>query len=118
MSILISLTHATDDPDRSTVAFVVATAAVAAEQETAIFLSTNGVELARKGVAATVHEDGFAALGDLMEGFVEAGGSILVCSPCAKKRGIGEGDLVPGATIVGGATVIELMVNGAQTLTY
>jgi len=118
MSILISVTHAADDPDRATVAFVIASAAVASDQQTTVFLSTEGVRLAKEGIAGEIHEEGFAPLGELMDNFVGAGGEILVCSPCAKKRGIGEGDLIAGATIVGGARIVELMTAGAQTLTY
>ena len=42
----ISLTRAKEDADRATVAFVVANAAVGCEQETMVFLSTEGVRLA------------------------------------------------------------------------
>lgn len=118
MSILISITHGDDDADKATVGFVVASAAAASAQETTVFLSSNGAWLAKKGEAGKIHEEGFAPLADLMEGFLEAGGSLLVCSPCAKKRGIGEDDVVDGAQIVGGGTVVEIMARGAATLTY
>ncbi len=49
---------------------------------------------------------------------LEPGGSFLVCSPCAKKRGIGEGDLIEGATIVGGATLVALLADGASSLSF
>ena len=39
--------------------------------------------------------------GRLMANYVEAGGSIYVCSPCFKKRGLAENNLVDGAKIVG-----------------
>ena len=69
-------------------------------------------------MAETLHEEGFSPLGDLVSGFVEAGGKILVCSPCAKKRGIGEGDLIEGASIVGGATLVALLADGAGSLSF
>ncbi len=118
MSILISITRGADDADKATVGFVVASAAVASAQDTTVFLSSNGATLGRKGEAATIHEEGFAPLAELLDGYLEAGGALLVCSPCAKKRGIGEADLVPGARIVGGAAVVEIMAAGAATLTY
>ena len=82
----ISLTRSLDDPDRATVAFVIANAAVASGQETMVFLSVEGVRLAVAGTADAIHEEGFQPLKDLMASFVEAGGTILVCSPCFKKR--------------------------------
>jgi predicted peroxiredoxin len=110
----VSLTCAHDNRDRATVAFVVANASAASDKETLVFLSTEGVRLAVQGAAADVHEDGFAPLAELMENFVKAGGKIFVCSPCFKKRGLDETKLVPGATIVGGAKLVEfLTMDGA-----
>ncbi len=117
-SILVSLASSHSDPDRATVAFVVAGAATASAQDTTVFLSADGAWLGRKGEANKIHEEGFAALTDLMTGFVEAGGKIIVCSPCAKKRNIAEADLVDGAVIAGGAAVVALMAGGAQTISY
>jgi predicted peroxiredoxin len=114
----VSLTHAKDDPDRATVAFVVAGAAAAADQETIVFLSTEGVRLAAPGYADDIHEAGFAPLRELMASFAKAGGHIFVCSPCFKKRGLDETKLVPGAVIVGGAKLVEFLSEGAPCVSY
>ncbi|MEO7061815.1 MAG: DsrE family protein [Lapillicoccus sp.] len=116
--LVINLTHSSDDVDRTSVAMVVAGAAVASAQQTSVFLSSEGVRLAHKGVAETLHEEGFAPLGELVSSYVEAGGTFLVCSPCAKKRGIGEDDLIEGATIVGGASLVALLAKGAASLSF
>src|SRR3954449_10553386 len=100
---VVSLTCAKDNPDKATVAFVVANAAAAYDQETVVFLSTEGVRLAVRGYADDVAEEGFAPLTDLMANFAGAGGKIYVCSPCFKRRKLDEAALVPGAVIVGGA---------------
>jgi uncharacterized protein len=114
----VSLTRATEDPDRATVAFVIANAAVGSDQETTMFLSTEGVQLAVQGAADGVHEDGFLPLKDLIAAFAEAGGTIWVCSPCFKKRGLDETKLVPGAKIVGGALLVELLSRGTPCVSY
>jgi len=114
----VSLTHAADDPDRATVAFVVANAALGSEQDTLVFLSTEAVRLSQRGYADDIHEDGFAPLADLMSAFVAGGGSILVCSPCFKKRGLDEGNLVDGATIAGGAKLVEFLAGGTPSVSY
>jgi predicted peroxiredoxin len=114
----VSLTHSTDNCDRATVAFVVANAAVASGQETMVFLSIEGVRLAVQGAADGIHVDGFQPLKDLMASFVEAGGTILVCSPCFKKRALDADKLVPGATIVGGARLVEFLSQGAASVSY
>jgi predicted peroxiredoxin len=115
---VVALTRAKDDPDRATVAFVVANAAVASERETIVFLSIEGVRLSQKGYADDIHETGFAPLKDLMAQFVAAGGKIYVCSPCFKKRGLDETNLVEGAVIVGGAKLVEFMADGAPSISY
>ena len=114
----VSLTHAKDDPDKSTVAFVIANAAVGSDQETVVFLSTEGVRLAVQGYADHIHEEGFAPLKDLMANFAAAGGTIYVCSPCFKKRGLDENKLVAGAKIVGGAKLVEFLAGGAPCVSF
>jgi predicted peroxiredoxin len=117
-SIVINLTQGSNDVDRASVAMVVAGAAIASAQETTVFLSSDGARLAAKGFADDLHEEGFAPMADLIESFVSAGGTFLVCSPCAKKRGIGEEDLIAGAKIVGGATLVALLAAGAAALSF
>ena len=114
----VSLTFAKDNTDKATVAFVVANAAAASNQQTLVFLSIEGVRLSQKGFADGIHEEGFAALKDLMDNFVKAGGTIWVCSPCFKKRKLDENNLVAGATIVGGAKLVEFLSDGTPCISY
>lgn len=116
----VSLTCAKDNTDKATVAFVVANAAVASDKDTMVFLSTDGVHLAAKGCAEGIHEAGFSPLAELMENFLKAGGKIFVCSPCFKKRGYSEDNLIAGATIVGGAKLVEFLTTdgGSACVTY
>lgn len=114
----INLTRSSDDADRSTVALVVANAAVASGKNTVIFLSSEGVRLAVKGVADTINEEGFQPMATLLQNFLAAGGTIWVCSPCFKKRGFAEGDLIAGATIVGGAKFVEFLTNESASISY
>ena len=115
---VVNLTCSSDNSDEATVAFVVANAAVASEKDTLVFLSIEGVRLSQRGFADNIHEEGFAPLRDLMANFVKAGGKIFVCSPCFKKRGLDEGNLVDGALIVGGAKLVEFMSGGVSSLSY
>ena len=114
----VNLTCAKDNPDRATVAFVIANAAIGSGKETLVFLSIEGVRLAQKGYADDVREEGFAPLKELMASFTKAGGTILVCSPCFKKRKLDEGELVSGATIAGGARLVEFLSDGSPCVSY
>jgi uncharacterized protein len=114
----VSLTHAKDNTDKTTVAFVVANAALGSGKETMVFLSVEGVRLAQRGYADEIREEGFAPLRELMDNFAKAGGTIYVCSPCFKKRKLDENALVSGATIVGGAKLVEFLSNGGACVSY
>ena len=114
----VMLSYAKDNTDKSTVAFVIANAALGSEKDTTVFLTTEGVQLSQKGYADDVHEDGFLPLKELMDNFAEAGGTILVCAPCFRKRGLDEGNLVEGARIVGGAVLVELLSDGTPCISY
>ena len=116
----VNLTCAKDNADKATVAFVVATAAVASDKETVVFLSTEAVRLATPEYAADIHEEGFAPLAQLMDAFAAAGGKIYVCSPCFKKRGLNEERVIPGAVMVGGAKLVECLSTegGSPSISY
>lgn len=114
----VSLTCAKDDTDRATVAFVVANAALGSGQETLVFLSTEAVRLAEKGYADDIHEEGFSPLKSLMDSFVEAGGTIYVCAPCFKKRGLNESAVLKGIQVVGGAKLVEFLSGGTPCISY
>jgi predicted peroxiredoxin len=88
------------------------------DKDTLVFLSTEGVRLAVRGYADDIHEASFAPLKELMTNFAAAGGKIYVCSPCFKKRGLDESWLVAGATIVGGAKLVEFLSSGSPSVSY
>lgn len=115
---LVNLTWAKNDPDKATVAFVVANAALASDQETVVFLSTEGVRLSQQGYADDIAEPGFKPLQELIELFTEGGGQVWVCSPCFKRRELDENRLIAGATIVGGAKMVEFISQGAGSVSY
>jgi predicted peroxiredoxin len=114
----VNLTRAKDNTDKATVGFVVANAALGSAKETLVFLSIEGVRLSQKGFADDIREEGFAPLKELMENFAKGGGKIFVCSPCFKKRKLDENNLVAGATIVGGAKLVEFMGDSCPSVSY
>ena len=114
----VNLSFAKDNTDKATVAFVIANAAVASDKETVVFLSIEGVRVAQKGYADDLHEEGFSPLRELLHNFVQAGGKVWVCSPCFNKRKLDPDALVEGATIVGGAKLVEFLSDGAACVSY
>ena len=64
--ILSVATHATDDPTKSTLAFVTAVGALGAGKEVSIALLGEGAYIAKEAVAKSIHGVGFPPLTDLM----------------------------------------------------
>ncbi len=65
--ILAVATHATDDPTKSTLAFITAIGALGAGKEVTIGLIGEGVYLAKEAIAKTVHGVGFPPLPELID---------------------------------------------------
>lgn len=117
-TMLIHATHGSEDPERATLAFIVGNVAASAEQETVVLLTIEGVRLATKGYADTIHKEGFQPLSEVVASFVANGGQIWVCGTCARPRGISEADLIAGARIVTAAQAVELLASGAASLSF
>jgi predicted peroxiredoxin len=116
--LLINLTTAQDSPDKTTVAFVVANAGLAAEQEVVIFLNVEAVRLVIPGYADEINTAGFKPLKELLASFTENGGKLWVCPPCFNARGLDKDNIVAGAIFAGGAAVVEFLGQGAASLSY
>ena len=76
------------------------------------------VWLGTKGGADGIAAHGLTPLVDLMKEFSANGGKVWPCGACTKPRGITEGDLASGATIVGAATIIEAISKGATPVAF
>lgn len=116
--LLINLTTAKNDPDKTTVAFVVANAGIAAGQEVTIFLNVEGVRLATPGYTDDVAVAGFKPLTELINTFTSNGGQIWICPPCFNARGLNKEQVIAGTAFAGGAAVVELLGQGAASLSY
>src|ERR1043165_318238 len=113
--IMVHNTHGKDDIERASLTFVVANTALNSKQETMVLLTIEGVWVATKSYTDGLQANGFAPLSELIEQFVTNGGKLWVCGACAKPRNISPERLIKGAEIVGAATAVEALVNGAQS---
>src|SRR2546427_11692202 len=98
---VISLITGMEDPERVTVAFLVAVAAAEQGRPTLMFLTKEAVRLAVPGVAVGVACDGCPALPDLLDRYTKAGGRFLVCPICFDARRLDKGTLIVNAEIGG-----------------
>ncbi|MBE0682310.1 MAG: DsrE family protein [Anaerolineales bacterium] len=116
--LLINLTTAKDNADKTVVAFVIANAGVAAGQEVVIFLNVEAVRLATPGYADDILSEGFKPLKELLDSYLSNGGKLWVCPPCFNARSLDKDNLLPGTTFAGGAPVVEFLAQGAASLSY
>src|SRR5690349_23983439 len=114
----VTLRHAGDDPDAATMAFITASAAVASEKETLVFLTMEGVRLSPAGAIAAVKEPGLPPLREVVDKYLAAGGTILACGTCVKKRGLDEARLEPGVTIAGAPALVAFLSGGAASVSF
>lgn len=112
-TLLFPCSHAEDAPERATVPFIAAATAVAAGQHAVVVCTIDAVTLGVPGTVDRIEEDGMPPLADLARQLADGGGEIWLCSACATKRGItGEQELIPGASIVGAARIVEALTEG------
>ena len=86
MKTAISLTTGLEDPERVTVALLVAVGAAEHGHETLMFLTKEAVRLVLPGHAVGVACDGCPPLADLMQRYEAAGGRFLTCPLCFNSR--------------------------------
>jgi predicted peroxiredoxin len=113
--VVINLATGLEDPERVTVAFLVATAAAERGNELAMFLTKEAVRLAVPGVAEVVACDGCPPLSRLFQQFAEHGGRLLVCPICVKSRKIPE-QFVDNAELAGATPLWEWIGDEAATV--
>jgi predicted peroxiredoxin len=97
----VSLTTGLEDPEKVTVAFLVAVGAAEAGRGTLMFLTKEATRLAQAGTAQGVACEGCPPLGDLIKRYHETGGQLLVCPICFNARHLAQEALVDNATLGG-----------------
>ena len=98
---VISLTTGLEDPEKVTVAFLVAVGAAETGRPTLMFLTKEAVRLAMDGIAVGVACDGCPALPDLMKRYEAAGGRFYVCPICFNAKKLDQAQLIAGAELQG-----------------
>lgn len=114
--IVVNLATGLEDPERVTVAFLVAAAAVAKGKKATMFLTKEAVRLALPDHAQGVACEGCPPLERLFDQYGEGGGELLVCPYCFNARGLDESALVPNAAIGGATPLLDWIGEDAATV--
>ncbi len=117
-SLVVKATAGEDAPERCAQAFTVAATAVTAGISVSLWLTGESAWFALPGRAETFELPHSAPLAALLA-TVLAGGTVTLCTQCAARRAITEGDVIPGVRIAGAAAFVEeSLAEGAQALIY
>jgi predicted peroxiredoxin len=117
-SLVVKLTVGAESPEKANQAFMVAATALASGASVSLWLTGEATWFGVPGRAEALELPQATPLADLRD-TVLAGGTLTVCTQCAARRAIAEGDLVDGVRIAGATSFVEeALTEGAQALVY
>lgn len=112
---VISLTTGLEDPEKVTVAFLMAVAAAEQGRPTIVFCAKEAVRLTLTGVAKGIACDGCPSLPDLAKRYESAGGRYLVCPLCFNAKDLEDAELLSNAKLGGTVPLWEWIGDEAAT---
>jgi predicted peroxiredoxin len=115
---VISLTTGLEDPEKVTVAYLVAVGAAESGRDTLMFLTKEAVRLGLDGTAVGVACEGCPPLADLAKRYEAAGGRYFVCPVCFNAKQLDDTTLIAGAELQGTVPMWEWIGDGATTFSY
>lgn len=117
-SLVVKVTCGAEDAERCNQGFTVAAAAAASGADVSLWLTGEAAWFGLPGRAEEFALDLATPLDQLIAAVLTSG-TITVCSQCAARRGLVEGDLREGVRIAGAAVFAEQVLgDGVQALVY
>jgi predicted peroxiredoxin len=116
--LVIILTHGMEDPDRASMPFVMANAALAMDVKVTVILQGTAVFLCKKGTYECVLAPGLPPLKELMNSFIEQDGTLLVCHPCLNERHITKEMILDQAHLIKSARAVTEALEATNVITY
>jgi len=114
---LITLTQFGEDTDAVATPLALANAAQAAGEEVLLWLTMDGVELAKIGKAETLIPKSFAPVSDLLNSFIDNGGRVGICPPCGKTHDLNNENMISNSEWMGAVALLE-QSSGWRTLSF
>jgi uncharacterized protein involved in oxidation of intracellular sulfur len=116
--LVIISTIGSEDPEKATLPFVLATAAQSMDVVVTMILQASAVVIAKEGEAEKINAKGFMPVKKLLDTFMELGGTLMLCSPCLKERDITANDLIDGSTVIAAGSVVSEVLSATSVVTY
>lgn len=115
--LFVIVTHSTEH-ELSSVAFTIANGGLTAGLSVSVFLTSGGVDLARRRAVDLTEVRPLEPLKALMDDFLARGGTLYACTPCVRSRGYEDAELVPGTIVTGASVLHNAILEGAATLSF
>jgi predicted peroxiredoxin len=116
--LVVKLASGVEDAERVAQAFSVATTAVVSGVEVSLWLAGDAAWLSLPGKAEEFSLPHSAPLHELLATLI-TNAQVTLCTQCAVRRNIQEGDQIPGIRIAGSATFVEEITReSTQALVY
>ena len=116
--VLVNLATGMEDPERVTVAFLVATAALEQGRSVVIWTTKDAVRLALPGEATGDACDGCPPLERLFQQFADGGGELWLCPICLNARGLADAEKVGNVKVAGATPALEWAGDDATVFSY
>ena len=116
--VLVNLATGMEDPERVTVAFLVATAALEQGKQVVIWTTKDAVRLGLPGEAKGEACDGCPPLERLFQQFEDGGGELWLCPICVNARGLADAEKVANASIVGATPMWQWAGDDTTVFSY
>ncbi len=116
--ILYVQTSGVDTPERTYAPFILAATAAAMGIDATVYFVIKGISFLKKGAAEVVKLGEFPSLRQVMDQALKAGVKLAVCEQSCMLLGIGRGDFIPEAKIVGAATLNDLVLDADAVLSF
>ena len=116
--IIYVTTNGPESPEKATLPFKLANAGLALDLDVVMALQGPAVYLAMPGMIPHVPDTNTSSLKQMLEVFVESGGSLLVCIPCMEERNLKATDLIEQAVPTSGSALTEEILSAKAILTY
>jgi predicted peroxiredoxin len=110
--------HGSENPDAVIVSYLVAGAALDRGDEVVMWLTSEGVNLARDGYVAPLREGMEPPVQKVHDQFIENGGRFYVCPVCFNERQLDASELVANAELKGASPLMEFVGDGATVFNY
>jgi predicted peroxiredoxin len=116
--LLVNLATGLEDAERVTVAFLVATAALAQGKEVVVWATKDAVRLGVPGALQGEACEGCPPLERLWQQFVDGGGRLWLCPICLTSRGLQDAELAPSTAVAGATPTLEWAGSDAMVFSY